>query len=72
MGSNEFRRLTLTHNGAVPLLGYFTNGSEDNRFSTEHNLDPAMLEELSIPFAHTSLKLYVLACRNGMVLLHSP
>ena len=71
MGSNEFRSLTLTHNEGVPLLGYFTNGPEDNRFITKHNLDQSILKDFSTPFTHKSLKIYVLACRNGMVLLYA-
>ena len=38
MGSNYFRKLTVSHNGGNPLLGFFTNNSEDNRFITEHDL----------------------------------
>lgn len=73
MESDHFRKLTLSHNGGTPVLGFFTNSSEDNRFITEHDLDQAILQKLNIPVSsRTNCKLYVLACRHGRVLLHSP
>jgi hypothetical protein len=71
MGSNYFRKLTVSHNGGNPLLGFFTNNSEDNRFITEHDLHPAILQMLAIPSEVNGPKIYVLGCRDGMVLLHS-
>ena len=71
MGSNYFRKLTLSHNRGNPLLGFFTNNSEDNRFISEHDLDPAILQTLTLPSDNSSSKSYVLGCRDGMVLLHS-
>src|SRR5215216_6321950 len=42
MGSNNFKRLTLSHNRGMPLLGFFTNSSEDARFLSDHNLDQSI------------------------------
>ena len=71
MGSNYFRKLTVSHNGGNPLLGFFTNNSEDNRFITEHDLHPAILQKLATLSQLNSPKIYVLGCRDGIVLLHS-
>ena len=73
MGSNGFRNLTLSRNRGMPLLGFFTNSSEDRRFITARNLDWAILHKLAIrPGLSTSVKIYVLACLHGWVLLHYP
>ena len=73
MESNDFRKLTLSHNGGTPVLGYFTNSSGDSRFITDHDLDEAILQKLKIPVpVHSGSKLYVLGCRHGRVLLHTP
>ena len=56
MGSNYFRKLTLSHNRGNPLLGFFTNNSEDNRFISEHDLDPAILQTLTLPLDNSSSK----------------
>ena len=68
--SNDFRALTLSHNGGTPLLGFFTNSSEDRRFITEHDFDTTTLRQFAFPGTY-SVKIYVLACRDGWVLLHS-
>ena len=71
MGSNGFRKLTLSHNGGMPLLGFFTNSFEDRRFITEQNLERAILHKLAIrPNLSRPVKIYLLGCRHGWVLLH--
>jgi hypothetical protein len=72
MGSNYFRKQTLSHIAGIPLLGFFTNNTEDNRFISENDLCPAILRELAILASRTLWKLYFLGCRNGWALLHSP
>ena len=71
MGSDAFKKLTLAHNKGMPLLGFFTNSSEDKRFISDHNLDPGTLKNMSAILSgwKSSLKTYILACRNGQVLL---
>ena len=72
MGSNYFRKLSLSHNGGIPLLGFYTNSSEDKRFISEHSIDTDMLNKLEIIPMGMSIAniIYVIGCRNGMVLLH--
>ena len=54
------------------MLGFFTNSSEDKRFITKLDLDPAILAKLAVPgMKTTTQQVYVLACRNGRVLLDS-
>lgn len=73
MGSNDFKRLTLSHNRGMLLLGFFTNSSEDARFLTDHNLDQSIFQKLNrLVEVHKAYKPYVLGCRNGRVLLHYP
>ena len=72
IGSNHFRTITLSHHGGFPLLGLFTNSTEDKRFVREHYLDPNIFQMVTIPTESQSGRVYVLACRNGMVLLNSP
>ena len=71
MGSDAFKKLTLAHNEGMPFLGFFTNSSEDKRFISDHNLDPCTLQNMPaiLPGRKSSLKTYILACRNGWVLL---
>jgi hypothetical protein len=75
MGSIAFRNPTLQHNSGMPLLGFFTNSSEDRRFITEHNLDSAMLQKLSMFLDNRHgpkilVRIYIMACRIGRVLLY--
>jgi hypothetical protein len=59
----------------MPLLGFFTNSSEETWFITEHNLDPAMLKKNSM-FSDNrrgpkiEFRIYVVACHIGMVLFN--
>jgi hypothetical protein len=43
MGSNYFRKQTLSNSARIPLLGFFTNNTEDNRFISKKDLCPAIL-----------------------------
>ena len=74
MGSNYFRKLSLLHNGGIPLLGFYTNSSEDKQFISEHSIDTDMLNKLATISMGTSIsnRMCVIGCRNGRVLLHHP
>jgi hypothetical protein len=72
MGSNGFRNHTMAHNGRIPVLGVFTNISEDNRFISEHDLCPLIWQNFTIPYSWWWNKLYVLGCQDSWVLHHSP
>ena len=70
MGSNAFRKLTLSNNRGNPLLGFFMNSSEHKRFFTEHDLDPDFCVKLGcMGMVKPSFQILVLACHNGRVLL---
>jgi hypothetical protein len=68
MGIKDFRKLTPSHNRGFPLLGFFTYSSGDKRFVTCHHLDQAMLQRLTLLENCLSKRVYMLACRDVMVL----
>jgi hypothetical protein len=71
MGTNDFRKLTMSYNIGFPLLGFFSYSTGEKQFLTGHHIDQAMLKRLTLPENCLSERVYMLACHDGMVLLYA-